>query len=124
MSTGEFMIEGNGDWKAFRGRFELTPGDEVDLHFGKRDRWDKCYDQAMWDVEDVVREAVRKAQENGRNYIMFRHGRSTSRPGQRAARSVVRGFMRSKEATPFIERSGCVQHDSVFVAKIRKKKRP
>ena len=35
------------------------------------------------------------------------------------ARSQVRSFMRSKDATPLIDRRGCIQHETVFVAKLR-----
>jgi hypothetical protein len=35
------------------------------------------------------------------------------------ARSVVRGFMRFKDATPLIERNGCLQHRTAFLAKVR-----
>jgi hypothetical protein len=50
---------------------------------------------------------------------MFIHGWHTSRVGRTTARSVVRGFMRSKGATSLIERKHCIQHQTVFVAKIR-----
>jgi hypothetical protein len=104
------------NWTEFRGRFDL---EEVDLHFGGRDPWVR-YDEVMSDVEDLVKASLAKAQNAGRPYVMFIHGWSTSRPGQRTARSVVGQFMRSKEATPFIVRSECIEHPTVFVAKIRK----
>jgi hypothetical protein len=110
--------KGSGDWKNYRQQFNLQPDDEVDLHFGRRSRWVR-YDEVMSDVEDTVVAALRSAQAGDRSYVMFLHGWSTSRNGAMTARSVVRRIMRSKEATPFIERSGCVQHRSVFVAKIR-----
>jgi ABC transporter substrate binding protein len=91
--------------------------DEIDLHFGRRDR-NASYDEAMADIEQLIRESLRKAQENGRPYVMFMHGHPTSRPGKTTARSVVRSFMRSKEATPFIMRADCIQHPAVFFAKI------
>jgi hypothetical protein len=47
-----------------------------------------------------------------------------SRPGKTTARSVVRGFMRSKEATPFVVKVDCIQHNTVFIAKIRSAKCP
>lgn len=113
------MIRQQGDWVSYRQRFGLSKEDEIDLHFGRRDRNVASYDEAMADVEQLIRDSLRKAQENGRPYVMFVHGYSTSRPGQTTARSVVRGFMRSKEATPFIVKAQCVQHPTVFVAKIR-----
>lgn len=109
----------DGDWTRFRMRFGLQRDDEVDLHFGRRDRWAASYDDVMAEVAEIVEKSVQEAHAKGRPYIMFTHGRSTSRNGQTTARSVVRGFMRSSAATPYIERSECVQHSSVFVAKIK-----
>jgi hypothetical protein len=70
----------------------------------------------MAEIAELVEEKVKEAQANGRSHIMFVHGHSTSRPGQTTARSVVRGFMRS---TPYVVKAGCIQHCTVFVAKIR-----
>lgn len=112
------MKHESGDWKNYRARFHLLPSDEIDLHFGRRDA-DTPYWEAMAKIDLLVREQVRKAQEDGRAFIMFIHGWSTSRRGKTTSRSVVRGFMRSKDATPFIVRAGCIQHETVFVAKIR-----
>jgi hypothetical protein len=113
------FIQGGGDWVSYRERFGISKADEVDLHFGRRDRSVKSYDEAMSGIAELVQHSLRKAQENGRPYVMFTHGCSTSRSGQTTARSVVRGFMRSKQATPFIVRAECVQHPTVFIAKIR-----
>jgi hypothetical protein len=62
-------------------------------------------------VAALVEKELQKAQKKGRPYIMFVHGSSTSRPGKTTARSVVRQFMRSPDATPLIERNGCIQHN-------------
>jgi hypothetical protein len=114
------MKREEGNWVSYRERFGLSATDEIDLHFGQRDpRVDGQYYEVTADVEQRVQNALRKAQENGRPYVMFIHGHSTSRPGQTTARSVVRGFMRSKEATPFIVKAHCIQHPTVFIAKIR-----
>jgi hypothetical protein len=110
-----------GDWKQFRQSLGLTPEQEIDLHFGRRDP-SMPYESAMAEVEQIVRDRLTQAQRSGLNYLMFIHGRSTSRNGKTTARSVVRGFMRSKDATPLIERHHCTQHCTVFVAKIRPKK--
>ena|SRR6185312_15405982 len=112
------MKHEHGNWVEYRKRFELSQADEIDLHFGRRDVA-KSYAKAMTEVAQVVEDSLRKAQENGRRHLMFVHGWSTSRPGQTTARSVVRGFMRSKEATPFIVKSESIQHPTVFVAKIK-----
>jgi hypothetical protein len=112
------VMREQGNWVNFRQRFGLSAADEVDLHFGRRDPHTR-YEDVMADVEQRVRESLRKAQETGRSYVMFIHGWSTSRPGQTTARSIVRSFIRSKEATPFIVRAECIQHDAVFIAKIK-----
>jgi hypothetical protein len=108
-----------GNWTDYRRRFGLLPEDEVDLHNGRRDPHVR-YDDVMSKVEETVLTALRQASERGRPYIMFTHGSSTSRMGKTTARSVVRRVMRGKAATPYIERAGRIQHDSVFVAKVRR----
>lgn len=108
-----------GDWTRFRAELGLRGGDEIDLHFGKRDPRVQSYDEAMAEVAELVEAKLREAQTEGRPYLMFRHGGSTSRSGRTTARSVVRQFMRSKAATPFINRSQCIQHDTCFIAKLR-----
>jgi hypothetical protein len=112
------FFHGSGNWTDYRYHFCLEREDEVDLHFGRRNR-SLHYDDAMAEITDIVRQSLREAQRKRRPYIMFIHGSSTSGLFKTTARSQVRGFMRSKEATPLIERSECVQHDTVFVAKVR-----
>jgi hypothetical protein len=112
------VIHGQGDWKAYRQSLGLLPSDELDLHFGRRDR-NAIYDNVMAEVECKVKNALVSAQQADRPYFMFIHGHSTSRPGRTTARSVVRRFMRSPEATPLILKSGCIQHHTVYIAKIR-----
>jgi microcystin degradation protein MlrC len=112
------MQKQNGDWKRYREQFALTSADGVDLHFGRRNPH-VPYREVMNDVVALVEERLREAQRKGRPYVLFVHGWSTSRPGQTTARSMVRRFMRSTEATPLIVRSGCIQHDTAFVAKVR-----
>jgi hypothetical protein len=113
------MTNETGNWTDYRARFGLLSEDEIDLHRGRRDVHSKSYDDAMSEVEETVHAALRQASERGRGYVMFIHGWSTSRSGATTARSVVRGFMRSKEATPFIDRRRCIQHPAVFVAKLK-----
>jgi hypothetical protein len=112
--------EGSGDWTQFRSTLNLTPRDEIDLHFGKRDR-STSYADAMAEIAAIVERGLCEARQHGRPYVMFIHGNSTSRPGQTTARSQVRNFMRSKAATPLIERKHCIEHETVFVAKVRAK---
>jgi hypothetical protein len=110
---------GYGDWKQYRSQFALTEFDEINLHFGKRDRSRLSYDEVMAEVVNIVMAKLQEARLNGRAHVMIIHGSSTSRRGKTTARSQVRGFMRSKDATPLIDRKGCIQHGTVFVAKLK-----
>jgi len=91
---------------------------EVDLHFGRRDA-DKEYWDAMAEIRSIALKALEDAQRAGHRFVLFRHGSSTSSRGVTTARSQVRALMRSPDATPYIKRSECIQHYSVFVAAIR-----
>jgi hypothetical protein len=113
------MRRERGNWTDYRARFNLSKDDEVDLHLGRRDPRVASYDDVMGDAAERVMDSLRKAQENGRPHLMFEHGWSTSRPGATLAGSIVRGIMRSKEATPFIVRVQCIRHEAVFVAAIK-----
>ncbi len=77
------------------------------------------YAEAMAGMLNLVIAKLEQAQRNGRSYLMIIHGQSTSRRGKTTARSQVRNFMRSKHATPLIDRKQCIQHDVVFVAKLK-----
>lgn len=77
------------------------------------------YAEAMVGVVNIVLAKLKDAQLNGRSHVMIIHGSSTSRRGKTTARSQVRGLMRSKHATPLIDRKGCIQHNAVFVAKLK-----
>jgi hypothetical protein len=110
---------GRGPWEQYRSQLSLSKSDEVDLHFGKRDPSSMSYAKAMAGVTDLVMASLEEARRMGRPYVMFIHGSSTSRRGKTTARSQVRNFMRSKAATPLINRSGCIQHATVFVAELR-----
>jgi hypothetical protein len=111
------MIYEYCNWTEYRQRF---PGiREVDFHrSGENDGLD--YHERMDRVYEDALAALKQAQSDGVPYVMFRHGWSTSVGwSQTTSRSVVRGLMRSKVATPFIVRSRCIQHESVFIAAIR-----
>lgn len=110
---------GSGGWERYRSQFGLSKSDEVNLHFGKRDPRLMSFKEAMAGVTDLVVVSLEEARRKGRPYVMFIHGSSTSRRGKITARSQVRGFMRSSAATPLIDRRGCIQHETVFVAKLR-----
>ena len=110
---------GRGPWDRYRSQLGLSRSDEVDLHFGKRDPSLMTFREAMAGVTALVVASLEQARHNGRPYVMFIHGSSTSRRGKTTARSQVRNFMRSKHATPLIDRSGCIQHSTVFIAKLK-----
>ena len=118
MRTMNAMKREKGNWTCYRERFGLSQDDEIDLHFGRRDH-NVSYDDAMYEVEEIVKRGLQKARENKRPYLMFIHGHSTSRPGRTTARSVVRRFMRSREATSLVVKSESIQHPTVFVARVR-----
>ncbi len=63
---------GCGDWKEYRWRFGGSL-EEVDLHFGRRDR-SMSYESAMAEVEQIVRQELKAAQDSGLEYVMFVHG--------------------------------------------------
>jgi len=104
-----------GDWKRYRA---LSPT-EVDFHNSEVGRRENPYESAMSDVHDKALEALKAAQQQGHAHVLFTHGSSTSRIGKTTARSVVRNLMKSKDATPYIVRGNCIQHESVFLAAIR-----
>ena len=104
-------------------QFGLTEADEIDLHFGKRDPTQMSYRAAMAEVTNLVIAKLREAQLDGRSHVLIIHGSSTSRRGKTTARSQVRNFMRSKDATPLIDRKGCIQHNAAFLAKLRESQR-
>jgi hypothetical protein len=103
------------DWVDFRQLPDLT---EIDMHWAREDAVYSYYEN-MERVAGFVQSRLEDAQQQGRKYVMLRHGHSTSRIGKTTTRSEVRKFMRSKEATPLIIRKDCIQHSSVFVAAIR-----
>lgn len=115
-----FQIE-SGDWKQYR---SLPLTIEIDLHrcdlhpseFGEPHI---PYYEKMGNVYHDSLEALRRAHAIGLSYALFVHGHSTSRPGKTTARSIVRGLMRSPEATPYIVRKDCIQHRTVFVAALK-----
>jgi hypothetical protein len=83
------------------------------------------YGRAYWELLKIFHErtieALKKAQNEGIDYVLFTHGSSTSRQGNQTARSEVRKIMRGKEGTPYIIRKGCIQYTSSFLAVVRKK---
>ena len=116
---GQFKIE-RGDWIKYRKLPDLT---EVDFHLSQEEPPHHDYDESMGDAWQIALDSLKRAYADSKTcYVLFTHGQSTSRRGRTTSRSVVRGLMRSTDATPYIDRKRCIQHDSVFVAVIRKSK--
>ena len=116
---------GLGDWTQYRALPGLM---EVDLHLSdNRQSWDEP-PVPYWEKMNQVEGTVLRELEDGFNdpdtqHILFMHGWATSQNGKQTTRSVVRGIMRGKAATPYIDRRCCIQHYSVFVAALKQRKR-
>ncbi|HEY8034497.1 MAG TPA: hypothetical protein VIF37_02785 [Methylobacter sp.] len=109
----------SGDWKKYK---LLASSTIVDFHFVNDpfptgsfyENMDQAYQRSL--------DELKNAQQDEISYVIYTHGHSTSRRGRTSARSQIRKLMRSKDATPYIIRSKCIQHPSVFVAAIRPSK--
>lgn len=108
-----------GDWKALRTLAAQSTGAEIDFHWHEPGGTSVPYRERMQKVHAYALTTLRIAQERGVRWLILRHGSSTSGPGRETARSVIRGLMRSSDATPYIVRKECVQHASVFLARVR-----
>jgi hypothetical protein len=104
------------DWTEYR---KLPNAIEVDFHFSEYGPRSVPYCEAMAGARENALQALRKAYEIDLKYVIFTHGRSTSRAGVTTARSEVRNLIRSKDATAFITRRDCTQHPSCYVVAIR-----
>ena len=105
-----------GNWTRYR---ELPGLVEVDFH-RSGEEGGGYYEDHMAGVYEDALAALRQAQEEGAQYVLLTHGRSTSSGWKKTtSRSVIRGLMRSPAATPYLDRRRCIQHESVFVAAIR-----
>lgn len=90
----------------------------LDLHFGRGDGTTH-YTDRMRDNYLLVLQTLKDAQVRNVLWVLITHGASTSGPGKLTARSVVRGIMRDPEATPYIVRKECVQHETAFLVRIK-----
>jgi len=111
-----FKIE-YGDWIRYR---KLPNHIEIDYHYDKNMYPEKSYYEIMDDVYTGALKIIKQAQDEGKDYVIFTHGHSTSRIGITTSRSQIRKLMRDKSVTPYIVRKQSIQHDSVFVAAIKK----
>lgn len=104
-----------GNWLELRG----GGVQEIDLHVEEARTRRVSYVEVMAETYREALEALKQGQAEGVAKILFVHGRSTSGPGKTTKRSVIRGLMRSPEATPYIVRSACIQHETAFLAVLR-----
>jgi hypothetical protein len=118
---------GAGPWTQYRG----PDVREEDFHLAEPKSGHERTSQGplefankMAQVGEMALDALKKAHEDGIKAVLFRHGWSTSHPGQTSSRSVIRALMRSPKVTPYVIRAQCIQHDSVFLAAIRPKVGP
>ena len=104
--------------KRVSGPWETLPGEVYDLHWSKY-RDGRSFGDHMADVSEFVTERIHDAYKRGVDYVSFTHGYSTSGPFKTSSRSIVRAIIRSKDTTPYILRSECVQHTSYMIVRIR-----
>ena len=105
------------DWVEYRKLPDLM---ECDFHRSGNDSLGNFY-LNMDSVYNDALNLLKTAQEQGKKFILLTHGWSTSGRGRISSRSQIRKLMRSKVATPYIERGACIQHPSVFVVAVRPK---
>jgi len=103
------------NWTSYRQLPKLV---EVDFHWSEFGRYHDHLESMKAVCERTI-EALMQAQKEGKQYVLFTHGASTSRPGRTTANSQVHKVMRSKEATPLVIRKECIKHHTAFVAAIR-----
>jgi len=110
------MRRETGDWEQFRSLPDCVEIDVRDAD-ARHDipRW-----QSMMDVRRLALEALETAQREGKRFVLFVHGSPKVFVGRRTARSEIRLLLTAHiEATPYLRRRDCIQHDCVFVAAIR-----
>ena len=112
-----FRYDEDSNWSEFR---KLPNHIEVDFHWAASDGASCEHWRTMSEVGRVTLRALQEAQRAGASYLLLLHGSSeVDEETQTTARSIIRGLMRGKSATPYIIRSQCIQHHSCFVAAIR-----
>jgi hypothetical protein len=111
-----------GDWTLLQRPSCIEVDFYHELNDGRRD-W-PSYEVMMGEVYRKALAALEVAYAYGIEHVLYRHGCTNSRMGKTTARSMVRGLMHSRKATPYIVRSQCVQHESGFLAAIRPNPQP
>ena len=116
------FTKATGDWTLLQRPSCIEVEFHHELNDGRRE--EPSYEQMMSEVCRKSLAALEVAYTYGIEHVLFRHGCSISRNGKTTSRSVVRGLMQNKKAIPYIVRSQCVQHESVFLAAIRPNPQP
>ena len=98
-----------GDWTRFRqwGSYREVDFHPPDRRGGFRFEESVPYWERMQDVEQDTLTALKAAQRDGIEYVIFTHGSSTSRIGKTTARSQVRKVMRPLQDLVWVDSSGC-----------------
>jgi hypothetical protein len=112
------FVKGTGNCTHYRGEGVI----EIDFHrSGFGPKYARSYDENMSKVWDDALEAIKDAYEKGHKAVLLTHGQSTSGIGKTTSRSMIRKLMRSKAATPYIDRKHCIEHESAFPAVLKER---
>ena len=79
----------------------------------------ESYWDLMAEAYQLALDGLKEAQKQEVDWLILKHGSSTSGPGKTTIRSMVRTLMRGKDSSPYIIKNRSIQHYSVFVACIR-----
>lgn len=105
------------NWTAYR---KLPNVLELDFHSSDYCSGKISPAQAMEHIRDELLQRLKSEYASGKfKFLLITHGFSGFSSGRRTTRSVIRRLMRSSDATPYIVRNKCIQHERVFVAAIR-----
>jgi hypothetical protein len=73
-SMSKTFARGVGNWRLYRSSLGFSKDDEIDLHFGERDK-SIPYAVVMDEITTIVERGLKAAQQQGRAYVVFIHGR-------------------------------------------------
>jgi hypothetical protein len=108
------VIQFDGDWTILKNMSNMDYVDFNCLEGGN-------YIEKMEQVHEMVMQALKDAQANGVDYVMFNYGDSASKRFIGTSKSIVKAIMRSKESEPFFIKKKSIQHRLGFVAAIKPK---
>lgn len=99
-----------GSWRKYRLVPELV---ECDV------RNDGLEDAELFEASAMLWDELCEAQEQGKRFVMFRHGGENARSGLMSMRALVRDEMRGDTFAELLVHSECVELDEVFIAAVR-----